>query len=461
MSFQLYDYQIESKEELRHGFQSHTAQILCIPTGGGKTVVFSDISKGAISYGNSVMIVCDRKELIQQSFDKVKSYGLNPVKIVPGQTQIKSDCYVASVDTLSRRQLFPEVDLLIIDEAHKAKFDKLVDYYREHRQTIIIGATATPVRIGKQRSLHTLYDRIVDVVDVKELISRGKLTPAIYYAAKIDISELQTDRLEYREDELFKFYNKQTLYDGVVDNYFKFCKGEPTIVFNVNREHSRNVAEELRKKGVRAEHVDGSFTDFERARILNSFYSGQIDVVCNCSILTTGYDNPRVKNIILNRATKSLSLFLQMCGRGSRIDEGKEQFRVIDMGSNIKEHGFWDDPRDWYLQKKENIKKKGTAPVKDCPQCEALVHASSPVCPHCQYLFPKKIKKLTKAEFEQIEKEQIPEHLKKEIYLMNESELKDYAKFKGYKPGWVSIQISLRESRRAARKVNINRSLNR
>lgn len=458
MGFALYDYQLESKKQLREGFELYRSQILCIPTGGGKTVVFSDISKGAISYGNKVMIVCDRKELIQQSYDKVKSYGLNPVKIVPGQSQIKANCYVASVDTLFSRKRYPDVDLVIIDEAHKAKFDKLVDHYRENTEAIIIGATATPIRTGSQRSLHTLYDAIVDPVDVKELISRGKLTPAIYYAAKVDISELQTNRLEYSDDALFKFFDKQTLYDGVVDNYFKFCKNEPTIIFNVNREHSKKVVAELKKRGVKAEHVDGSFSDFERARVLNAFYNGQIDVISNCSILTTGYDNPRIKNVILNRATKSLSLFLQMCGRGSRIDEGKFEFRIIDMGSNILEHGFWDDSREWNLFKGDKKKKKGAAPVKDCPECEAMIHASKPICPHCGYWFPKKIKKLKKAEFEQIEKIEMPEHLKKEISEMSTLELKEYAKFKGYKPGWVSIQKELRKSRRVRK---VNRSLNR
>lgn len=458
MSFQLYDYQQSAEDEVRQSFyDGHNAVILCIPTGGGKTVVFSDIARKATDLGNTVMIVCDRKELINQSFDKLKDYGLHPSKIIPSRAIVKNNCYVASVDTLLRRKLDIDIDILIIDEAHKAKFDKLIDQYKG--RCLIIGATATPVRVGQQRSLDTLYDHIVNPVSVKDLIGLGKLSPAIYYGAKVDLSELNaknSGRQEYRDGDLFEFFDKSNLYEGVVDNYVKFGNGEPAIVFNVNREHSKKTAEEFNRRGIKAAHVDGSFSDFERARILNGFKSGLYQVVCNCSILTTGYDAPFVVNVIVNRATKSLSLWLQMCGRGSRIMEGKSEFRIIDMGSNIQNLGFWDDDREYSLSKKTKRKGLDAAPVKECEVCEALVHASVPVCPHCGSIFPKKIKKLKTAEFMQITRDSIPSHLRKPFADMDFHELEEYRKLSGYKSGWTQIQMTLKKAKEV-NKVSLNR----
>lgn len=459
MIYNLRPYQQNTVNQISNSFfdRGNESAILCIPTGGGKTVVFSHIARSCIDKGFKVMIACDRKELIQQSYDKLVDYGLFPSIIAPGQSQIVNTCYVSSVDTLIRRKRYPDVDLLIIDEAHKTKFDKLAHHYKGNGKTHTIGATATPFRWGSQESLHKVYQDIVNPVNVSDLIGEGYLSPCVTYGPDVDLSKIKSGQ-DYDKGELFSFYNKQQRYTGVIHHYKEFCHNEgPTIVFNVNREHSRNMAEEFKSYGYKAIHVDGSFSDFERRRIMNGFKNGEYDIVCNCSILTTGYDNPRVRNVIMNRATKSLPLFLQIPGRGSRIlpEEGKTHFNFIDMGSNIQQHGFWEDDRTWDLVKKPKSKQAAPAPIKECDQCEAIVHASKPVCNHCGYVFPKKTIILPEAEFKQIVKKDVPGHLKKPFDKMSRDELEEYRQLKGYKPGWVHIQLELRKKK----KIRPNRKL--
>lgn len=451
MKFELRPYQKNTVNQIRNAFhvRKHSSAILCIPTGGGKTVVFSFIAESAISKGSTVMIACDRKELINQAFEKLKDYGLSPTIIAPGKRFIKNTCYVASVDTILRRNMDISIDILIVDEAHKAKFDKLVEKYRG--RCLIIGATATPIRKGSQNSLHKLYQDLVNPVQVSDLISDGFLAPAVTYGAEVDLNSIKTNRLDYDKKELFDFYNKQTMYAGVVNNYKKFCNDGLTIIFNVNREHSQKTADEFVLNGIDARHVDGSMSDFSRTRMMNAFYNGEFKVLCNCMIATTGYDNPRIKNVIVNRATLSLALWLQMCGRGSRTYPGKTHFNIIDMGSNVKKHGFWEDDRQWDLVKKPKSKQEQPAPVKSCPQCEAFVHASKPVCPNCRFVFPKKDKSLAEAEFTQLVRKEIPEHLRKPFNEMSYQELHEYAKIKGYKPGWPYMQMKLRETEKYIR----------
>lgn len=436
---QLRNYQIETVNQTRSAFErGHRAVILCSPTGSGKTVEFSYIAKSCVDRGLTAMVMCDRKELIRQAYDKMNTYyNLHPTIIAPGHVQAPNNIYIASVDTLKRRDL-PEADLLIVDEAHKATFDKIVAHYKSNGRTWIIGATATPVRRGRQTSLHTMYDELIEPVKVSGLISEGYLAPAITYGPEMDLSSLGTDSNDYNEKELFTFFDRQRLYDGIIENYRKFAHPGPTLIFNVNRKHSRLTCERFQAAGIDARHVDGSFSDKDRYKAISGFESGEFPVLSNCSILTTGYDNENIRNIIVNRATLSMSLWLQMLGRGSRPSEGKAQFTVIDMGGNAKKHGLYEMDRDWDLVKKRGG-KQGVAPVKICGNCGAMVHLSKPVCPHCGCLFPIKEKKLAKSEFMQITEKAVPAHLRKPFTEMVYGELVEYGRIKGYKPGWAWI----------------------
>jgi superfamily II DNA or RNA helicase len=455
--FSLRPYQEKAKSDIRASFlKGHKRVILCMPTGAGKTVTFVDMVSEVLKKGKKAMILCDRKELITQALSKLNDLGLNPTVIAPGYPQHENNCYLASVDTLRRRDL-KEIDFLITDEAHKQSFDKTILRYIEEFDPYVIGATATPIRTGNQKPLDNIYTSIIEPITIKELLELNFLVPARTFSVKESFTDVKMKGSDFDTSELFKKFNDTVLYDGVIENYLKFAKGKKAICFNVNVEHSRKMCEAFNEAGIVAEHIDGNTPQHERVEKLYRFKMGYTQVLCNCSILTTGYDEPTIECVIINRATMSLALYLQMCGRGSRLFENKNEFIVIDQGANVYRHGLWDEDREWSLHKKKK-KKDGVTPVKLCPACGLINHASARNCigtkedrelnegetVGCNYEFPIEEKKLKKAEFEEVrKKEKRGARLKPNIKDMNRKELHEYAKSKGYKSGWVHKQIEL------------------
>ena len=460
--FNLRPYQGKAKMEIRESFREDIKRVIfCSPTGSGKTVTFADIARGAVLNGFTVMIVVDRKELLEQAKSKLIDYGLNPSIITAGRTgKTGAKSYIATVQTLVRRH-FPPVDLLIIDEAHKQIFDKVLER-EEYKDSFIIGATATPYRTGRMTQLSKNYNKLIETVSINDLILEGFLSPAITYGAKVDTSKIKIKRGDYDTEELYKAFDKATLYAGVVDKYKKFGHGTKAICFNINVEHSKKVTAAFNAAGISSVHLDGTTPKKERAQILNAFSKGLFKVLNNVEVLTTGFDEWTIETVIVNLATKSLPKWLQMCGRGSRITPHelkgvngylqKEHFNIIDMGGNVFSLGFWEQEREYSL----DHKTKDTidaAPVKVCPEdktdennikgCGAILHASAPVCKFCGFVFPKKKETPKDVEFIQLENyEFLPSELiGKSWGSMSLEELEKVRALKGYKLGWIIKQI--------------------
>lgn len=438
-SFKLRPYQKKAKEGIKSSFSvSNRRVVLCMPTGAGKTVTFVDMLSGAMSKGLTSMILCDRKELINQALAKVESLGIKPTVIAPSYEQKENDVYLASVDTLRRREM-PVVDLVIIDEAHKQTFDGTIKKYIELCDPFIIGATATPLRIGNQTALSDYYQDIVEPVTTQQLIDLGFLVTARTFASKEDFSDVKKAGNDYDQSALFDKFNTVKLYADAVGNYKKFAKGKKAICFNVNVKHSLEMVQAFRKAGLKAEHIDGKTPDKERAEILERFKTENF-ILCNCSVLCTGFDEPSIECVIVNRATMSLCLWLQMTGRGSRTYEGKDNFIIIDQGANVYRHGLWEEERTWSLQKKKKRKGDGVAPIKVCLSCEAINFVSAKVCKECGEPFKVEEKVLTKAEFIEIKRKEL---VKPNIKTASRQEISDYARAMGYKQGWVFQQLKL------------------
>jgi len=442
------------------------AVVLCAPTGSGKTVTFADIARESVDNGSVVMIAVDRSELLKQARKKLIEYGLNPAIITSGKTMRKNaNCYVATVQTLKKR-VFPEIDLLIIDEAHKQIFDPVVKTYKE-AGVYVIGATATPIRSGKMTQMHDLYDEIVEEVTISELIREGYLVPAITYSVKRDTSTLtKTSKGDYDTKQMFDMFDKRQLYDDVVGKYQQHTPNTKAICFNVNVEHSKKQTQAFNDAGILAVHVDGTTPTSQREAIFEAFKKGSIQVLCNVDIATTGFDEWTIETVIVNRVTKSLSLWLQMCGRGSRITpeelQGvlgwlqKTHFNLLDMGGNVYKLGFWEQERSWSLTHKRGD-KLGIAPVKGCPEdkfdergfkgCGCIVPAPAPKCKYCGYIFPKEEKKLLEGEFIQVENYSLlpPELIGKAWGEMSLEQLERVRISKGYKLGWIIKQIAINE----------------
>jgi superfamily II DNA or RNA helicase len=398
-------YQHESIKELREGFKSARRQVLCLPTGAGKTVVFSEMARLAASKETQTLVLTDRLELFDQTFKSLSRVGIICQRIeAKGNKRFDTRAIVSvgMVETVKRRfakgimEGF-EPKLIVIDEAHKGNFNAILEAWPN---AMVIGATATPV--GKH--FYKYYSSIVQNIDIPELIEQGFLMPCKPYQMQDDLSDLKTVAGEYTDDSLYNHFNSQRLFDGVISEWQKLAKGKKTLVFNVNIQHANNMTKAFNDAGIFSECVTSETSKEDRARILRAFSMGLIPVLNNCGILTTGYDEPSIECIIMNRATKSLPLWLQCCGRGSRLcDEiGKEQFIVLDFGLNHNEHGMWSEARKWQIAPPKKKKKMDAAPVKECPKCNALVFASARTCRYCEHVFPFEAKELSQGSMVEI-----------------------------------------------------------
>jgi superfamily II DNA or RNA helicase len=357
---------VDSVGQVQRAFASGSKRvILCLPTGAGKTVIFSDIAAKAAAKGKRVAILTHRRELLSQA----------------GRL---NSCDVLMVETLNnaiKRGLdLGQYDLLVIDEAHIGNFRKVLKGF----DGFVIGATATPV---SNPPLKEQYNAIVCPVGIETLINDKWLAvPKTYAMHPVDTSKLQTARGEYTEASLDDAFNKPKVYEGVVQEFVKGWRQSKAIVFCVNISATINTAIEFRKQlgPGRVWGVHSKQSPQERERIIADFSASKDGILVNCGIATTGFDCPDIEVVVINRATKSVALWLQMVGRASRRTEQKEAFTILDFGENVTRLGFWQEPRDWaqiFLHPKK--KGEGVAPVKDCPACGFVAYASARVCANC------------------------------------------------------------------------------
>lgn len=428
--------------------------------------MFSEMVRLATERGTVSLILTDRIELFKQTFKALDRHGLKlqevNAKMKSHQFDPSAKTTVGMVETIKRRDLGQyEPDLIIIDEAHKGNFTKVLDKFPNAK---VIGATATPV--GKH--IPKYYSNIVHPIDIPQLIAEGYLSPCRAFQMVDDFSDLETSRGEYTEQSQWNHFNERKLYDGVVDKWREKANGKKTIVFNVNIEHAEKTNEAFNDAGILSEVITSKTTKEERTRILRAFSDGLFPVLNNCGILTTGYDEPSIECVIMNRKTKSLPLWLQCCGRGSRIYPGKKEFTVLDFGMNHDEHGLWEEPRKWSLEAKKKKSKQGEAAVKTCPECEAMVYASARVCNFCDHEFKIKTnapetggklvevkstappelvgRKISDLNLDELIEIQKAKHFKSSyvwriVRSKGKNAVLEYAKKMNYKSGWISRQL--------------------
>lgn len=393
---ELRPYQNELIDLLRSGIiQGHKRLILCSPTGSGKTIMFSYMVAEHLKRGGRILIVTHRLELLNQSSGAFSKFSLSPTLITAGsKPDLTQPLHVAMVETLHRRAasyspFLASRTMIIFDEAHIQSFNKLFSFIGP--DTIVIGATATPFREGSQSSLDEFYTFIAQKVDTPDLIDLNFLSKPKSFGVDLDLSKVKKTAGDFDANSLGNFYDENKIFEGVIDNYIRLTPDKKAILFSSNVKSSENICLQFISKGIPSKHIDAKTPKAKRKEILDWFYnvSGP-SVLCNCGILTTGFDCPNIEVVILYRATTKLPLFLQMVGRGSRTTPDKSSFTILDFGNNIKRHDFWESPRTWTIKKKPKKEKNSVAPAKTCKKCGMILPAQAINCSGCGYEFPKK-----------------------------------------------------------------------
>lgn len=380
----------------------HRKVVLCAPTGGGKTVMFTHMVSEHVKRGGRALVVTDRIELMKQAGGSFSRAGVNPELIKAGSNpDLTLPCHVAMVETLTRRAeryatFLASRTMVIFDEAHKCAFDKLFPFISP--TCYVIGATATPYRSGNQPALDGFYTDIVQDVDTPQLVEQGYLSEADTYGIEIDLSGVKKVAGEYDPAQLAQRYEERKVYAGVIENYNRICPNTKALAFCPNIDSAVSLTTQLVNAGLNARCLDSTMSDLDRRSKLQWLRYTPNAILVSVGILTTGFDEPTIQTIILYRATTSLPLFLQMVGRGSRVTPTKQRFTILDFGNNIKAHNFWEAERVWSLEKKPK-RKKDVAPVKECPKCHAMLPAPAMKCKYCNHVFKRTEEEKQAAEF--------------------------------------------------------------
>lgn len=326
-----------------------------LPTGGGKTVIFSEIAKRYVEkYHKKVMVLTHRVELCNQTSTTLKSLGIKNKAITSAVKNLsKRDdvtCYVAMVETLKNRIKGNQIDisaigLVIIDEAHHNSFQKLLDKFTG---ATIIGVTATPFSSDINLPLHKNYNELVVGENIRSLIDQGFLAKPKTLRYDIELNTLKTGlHGDFTVSTSDALYASPAMLELLLHAYEAHSKGKKTLVFNNGVFTSKAVCQMFTDAGYAARHLDNKTPQAERTEILKWFKTTKGAILTSVSILTTGFDEPSVQSVILNRATNSLTLYHQMIGRGSRRLPQKKTFSIIDLGNNTDRFGEWHEPVDW------------------------------------------------------------------------------------------------------------------
>lgn len=375
------------------------------------TVVFSYLCKRYTDKSDkSVVIMVHRKELLRQTRNALwKYFNIDCSIIAAGVKYIKpAKVYVCMVESLRTRinKIPTKVGMVVIDESHISNFNKLHKHFPAENGTTtdtfagtgepyIIGFTATPQSASKKDPMKNHYQDIVCGTSIDHLIKIGSLVQNITRNPQnlVDRGALAIKNGEFDESKMAQAFSKPKHIENTVKTYQKYTPGTKAIIFNCNIDHSVKVNTAFRLAGLPSKHLDSTMSKTERDNIIRWFETTPGAILNNVGIATTGTDIPSVETVIMNKSTLSMPLWLQCTGRGARPYPNKIMFSIIDMGGNALAHGDWCDPRDWYDIFHNPVKpkeKEGVAPVKSCPQCDAIISASANICKHCGYVFPAK-----------------------------------------------------------------------
>lgn len=326
-----------------------------LPTGGGKTVIFSEITRQFIEKTKEkVLILTHRIELSVQTSKQLNAIGVNnkiinsDVKTIPDQNEYS--CFIAMVETLNNRlnedeNFIEGVGLVIVDEAHYNSFRKIFQYYEGGN---ILGVTATPLSSNKALPLNDNYNKLIVGESISSLIEGGYLADAETYTYDVNLHGLKIgSNGDFTVNSSDQVYGNFFMQEKLLFAYEEVAVGNKTLIFNSGIDTSLRVEETFKKRGYKIRHLDSTFSDKDRKDVLKWFKETPDAILTSVGILTTGFDEPTVQTIILNRATRSLTLYHQMIGRGSRKLPKKDQFKLIDLGNNVRRFGFWQDYLNW------------------------------------------------------------------------------------------------------------------
>lgn len=379
----LRDYQQLAKEEIFSKWNRVDNILYQMPTGTGKTRLFTSIIRDISIWGlrhninYRILIIAHRSELIEQSSRSLDKYRIKH-GVLAGTMKNKRDLtqaiQVASIQTITHpanQCMIDDLkfDFIIIDEAHHAvanSYQKLWDYCPDAKK---LGVTATPWRMNNS-GFAQIFDAYIPSMSIKDFIQKGWLATYQYYSIPTS-SELVKSIESIREFDIEGDYKNSALVEvcdtskiraQLYDSYEKNVLGKKGIIYSISREHSEHICLQYRSRGVAIENIDSKTPVKVREKVIQAFRNGEIDIIVNVDIFSEGFDCPDIEFIQLARPTKSLVKYMQQVGRGLRKN-GDKKCTILDNVGMYSRFGLPDEERDWesffYGEDKETTSTKG------------------------------------------------------------------------------------------------------
>lgn len=385
--------QSEAIEQIKQAVkEGHRRIVVQGPCGFGKTVVAAHLVSSSLAKGRRPLFTCPAIVLVNQTLKAFEAEGIEDIGIIQAdheRTDYACQMQIASVQTLIRRKL-PEVDFVIVDEAHlswDALYEKLDG--DEWKDKIAIGLTATPW--AKGMGLH--WSNLIIAATIEQLIAEGHLSPFTVYAPakgfEPDMRGVKVVAGEFEEKGTAAAMDKPPLVADIVKTWKEKANGGPTFLFAVNRAHAQHLQREFEASGISCGYIDAYTDDYARDRTFRRFRCGDDKIISSVGCLIQGVDED-VRVIIDAAPTRSEIRHVQKIGRGLRTAPGKERCLILDHAGNTLRLGMVTDIYHDTLDSRsagdrgdayEDDKKP--AKPKKCATCHMLIPKGKRECPGC------------------------------------------------------------------------------
>ena len=401
---QLRDYQQDLLAGVQVALASEQARVMMqLPTGGGKTIIAGALLKERLNGGHKAVWLTHRRELVKQTWELLNNakiaassnFRWHPGTDAPAR---RNGVAILMAQTVSRRTAKMSVwrkyggdDLMIIDEAHHAAADGWTRAMRQWPGRIL-GMTATPWRLSQKEGFDHLFNALLCGPPVVDLQSGDHLCGAQVFRPSpqwiIRGGAVGTDG-DFTDAGIEGANQADIMTAGALKFWQEHAQDRQTIVYAVSVDHAHNLAAVFRNAGVPAAAMLGETKDKERVALVAAFKRGILKVLVNVAVATEGFDLPDASCVVITRPTKSLTLYLQMVGRGLRpkIDGGN--CLILDMAANAEVHGLPEEDREWSLEPRAAQEDIGDAVTAWCNSCQTVSPAASHTCQNCGAPFGK------------------------------------------------------------------------
>ena len=397
--YTLFPFQEEAVNAVFNFFRREKGNPLIVsPTGSGKSVIIAVFCQRVINKwpNQKLLIVSDDQEIVEQDYKAIKKqlpYSEIGLYSAGLKSRIIENITVAAIQSIYKRpDLFKGFNLGLVDEAHKVPYKRKGRYHVFFKALNIfwVGFTATPFRMecGLLTSGdNPFFTETVYEVFMEELVKEGRLCsltskrkPKVF----MDTKGVKKVAGEFNLNSLSLKFDRPAITDLILDNLVNYYpERKKMLVYGIDIQHVNHITAGLNQRGMAAKALHTE-TASKRKQIIQNFKNDEFPALVSVAMLTTGVNIPDVDTIVLMRPTNSLSLHIQIIGRGTRTAEGKKDCLVLDYANNLHRNGPVNNP---VIRDKTPGKREGQAIMKDCPECFEILHIAVRKCPDCGFKF--------------------------------------------------------------------------